>query len=39
VSFDMWVNRVFNEDCIGEKGMSVLPDSSIQMIFTDLPYG
>ena len=30
-------NRIFNEDCI--VGMQRLPDTSIDMILTDLPYG
>ncbi len=30
---------IYNEDCIGEKGMKILPDKSIDMILCDLPYG
>jgi len=30
---------IYNEDCIGEKGMCILPDKSIDMILCDLPYG
>lgn len=32
-----YINRIFNEDCIA--GMSRLPDHSVDMILTDLPYG
>jgi site-specific DNA-methyltransferase (adenine-specific) len=35
----MWENRVFLEDCVGENGMAQLPDASVDLIFTDLPYG
>ncbi len=30
---------IYNEDCIGEKGMCILPDKSIDMILCDMPYG
>ena len=33
------LNKVYNEDCIGEKGMCLIPDKSIDMILCDLPYG
>lgn len=32
-----YINQIFNEDCIA--GMSRLPDHSVDMILTDLPYG
>lgn len=32
-------NVVFNEDCLGERGMCTIPDKSIDMILCDLPYG
>ncbi len=35
----MKTNIIYNEDCIGEKGMCILPDKSIDMILCDLPYG
>ena len=35
----METNVIYNEDCIGEKGMCRLPDNSIDMILADLPYG
>lgn len=30
-------NQIFNMDCLA--GMSMLPDSSVDMVLTDLPYG
>jgi len=33
------INRIYNEDCIGEKGMCLIDDKSIDMILCDLPYG
>jgi len=30
---------VYNEDCIGENGMCLISDKSIDMVFCDLPYG
>lgn len=35
----MKLDIIYNEDCIGEKGMKILPDKSIDMILCDLPYG
>ncbi len=35
----MKTNIIYNENCIGEKGMRILPDKSIDMILCDLPYG
>ncbi len=35
----MKLDIIYNEDCIGEKGMRILPDKSIDMILCDLPYG
>ncbi len=35
----MDINIIYNEDCIGEKGMCILPDKSIDMILCDMPYG
>ena len=32
-----YIDRIFNEDCIA--GMSRIPDHSVDMILTDLPYG
>jgi site-specific DNA-methyltransferase (adenine-specific) len=32
-------NIIYNEDCLGEKGMCILPDKSVDMILCDLPYG
>jgi site-specific DNA-methyltransferase (adenine-specific) len=32
-----WHNKLFNIDCI--EGMKLLPDKSIDLILTDLPYG
>lgn len=31
-------NIIFNEDCVGEKGMCIIPDKSIDLILCDLPY-
>jgi len=33
------INRIYNEDCIGKKGMCLIDDKSIDMILCDLPYG
>jgi site-specific DNA-methyltransferase (adenine-specific) len=33
------LNKIYNEDCIGENGMCLIPDRSIDMILCDLPYG
>jgi len=33
------INKIYNEDCIGERGMCLIPDKSIDMILCDLPYG
>ena len=30
---------MYNEDCIGERGMCLIPNKSIDMILCDLPYG
>jgi len=35
----MKTDIIYNEDCIGEKGMRILLDKSIDMILCDLPYG
>jgi len=35
----MKIDVIYNEDCIGERGMRILPDKSIDMILCDLPYG
>ena len=35
----MKLDIIYNEDCIGKKGMCILPDRSIDMILCDLPYG
>ncbi len=35
----MKLDIIYNEDCIGKKGMYILPDKSIDMILCDLPYG
>lgn len=35
----MDTNIIYNEDCLSEKGMSILPDKSVDMILCDLPYG
>ncbi len=35
----MKVDIIYNEDCIGDKGMCILPDKSIDMILCDVPYG
>ncbi len=33
------INKVYKEDCIGEKGMCLIDDKSVDMILCDLPYG
>lgn len=35
----MNLDIVYNEDCIGEKGMRILPDKSANLVITDSPYG
>lgn len=30
---------IYNENCIGEKGIRILPDISIDMVLADMPYG
>ena len=35
----MKLDVIYNEDCMGEKGMRILPDKSIDMVLCDLPYG
>jgi len=35
----MKTNIIYNEDCIGERGMKTLPDKSIDMVLCDMPYG
>ena len=32
------LNQIYNEDCLGERGMCLIPDKSVDMILTDLPY-
>jgi len=33
------INSIHNVDCIGDQGMCLIPDGSIDMILCDLPYG
>jgi len=33
------LNKVYNEDCLGDKGICLIPDKSVDMILCDLPYG
>jgi len=33
------LNKIYNEDCIGNKGMCLIPDKSIDMILCDPPFG
>lgn len=33
------LNKIYNEDCLGDKGMYLIDDKSIDMILCDLPYG
>ena len=33
------LNKVYNEDCIGENGMCLIDDKSVDLILCDLPYG
>ena len=32
------INKVYNEDCMGGKGMCLIPDKSVDMVLTDIPY-
>lgn len=34
----MELNKIYNEDCFGDKGLSIIPDKSIKLIITDPPY-
>ena len=33
------LNKIYNEDCIGGRGICLIPNESIDMILCDLPYG
>lgn len=33
------INTIYNEDCLGDKGLILIPNKSIDMVFCDLPYG
>jgi site-specific DNA-methyltransferase (adenine-specific) len=33
------INKIYNENCLGDKGMRLMPDQSIDLILTDIPYG
>lgn len=33
------INKVHKSDCIGKNGMCLIPDKSIDMILSDIPYG
>ena len=33
------LNKIYNEDCIGDRGMCLIPNESVDMILCDLPYG
>ena len=33
------INRVYNEDCLGDKGLCLIADNSVDMILCDMPYG
>jgi len=33
------INQVYNADCIGDNGMCLIDDKSVDMIICDLPYG
>ena len=35
----MNLDIIYNEDCIGKKGMCILLDKSIDMVLCDMPYG
>lgn len=35
----MELNTFYNEDCLGANGLKNLPDNSIDLLVTDLPYG
>ena len=32
------INKIYNEDCIGEKGMCLIEDNSVDLCITDPPY-
>ena len=33
------LNKLYNEDCMGNNGMCLIPDKSVNLICADLPYG
>jgi site-specific DNA-methyltransferase (adenine-specific) len=33
------INKVYNEDCLGDRGMCLIEDKSINLILCDLPFG
>lgn len=33
------VNKIYNEDCLGERGLSLISDKSVDLVLCDLPYG
>lgn len=35
----MELNTIYNADCLGDEGLTTLPDNSIDLLITDLPYG
>lgn len=35
----MEINKIYKVDCIGNKGMCLIPDKTIDLIICDLPYG
>lgn len=35
----MELNKIYNADCLGENGMTIIPDKKVDLILADLPYG
>jgi site-specific DNA-methyltransferase (adenine-specific) len=33
------INNIYNEDCIGSKGMCLIDDKTVDLVIADLPYG
>jgi site-specific DNA-methyltransferase (adenine-specific) len=32
------LNKIYNTDCMGKNGMCLIPDKSVNMVLTDIPY-
>ena len=32
------INKIYNEDCLGDKGMCLIPDKTLDLVVIDPPY-